>query len=333
MKAAVLKSFRKPLSLEEIEDPKPNNDEILLKVRGAGICRGDLHLISGDWYGDIEINLPRILGHEIVGEVVEDKYGIYNEGDLVLVYNSIGCNNCKSCIKSNFQFCKKVKVIGIHLDGGFAEYVKVPRFNLMKVEGNPLELTPLADAGVTAYNAIKNINEGDRVAIIGTTSVSLIAIQLLRFINSEVIVFGSNQAKLNKAKELGADEVYFIDKKENYSESIAKNYSKKFDYIIDFIGSDNTLKDILWLLDREGELRIVGEFGGSLIIPEQLLILRGLKIKGVLYGSPKDLKEIYFIYKSKNLKTLSIPFQLEEINNAINLLINGKIIGRAVIIS
>ncbi|MEM4115333.1 MAG: alcohol dehydrogenase catalytic domain-containing protein, partial [Saccharolobus sp.] len=177
MLSAVFKEFEKPLSLEEVKEP---SNGLILKVLATGLCHGDLHLIMGDWKYDLKIETPIILGHEIIAEVIKS-WGDFKEGDKVLVYNSIGCNNCKHCKIGNYQYCERVKVLGLHLNSGFAKYLQVPTEKiLLKVEGNPLELAPLADAGITAYNSVKGIGENDNVLIVGTGAVATIGLQILK---------------------------------------------------------------------------------------------------------------------------------------------------------
>uniref|UniRef100_A0A2U9IQE6 Alcohol dehydrogenase n=1 Tax=Acidianus sulfidivorans JP7 TaxID=619593 RepID=A0A2U9IQE6_9CREN len=331
MKAAVFKEIGKPLVIEDVKDPQINQGEILLKVLATGLCHGDLHIIFGDWQTDIDVRTPMILGHEIVGEVMNDGKKV-KKGDIVLVYNAFGCNKCKYCKKGYPQYCENVKILGVQENGGFAEYVKVSsEENLVKAHGNPIELAPLADAGLTAYSSVKDIEEGSNVALLGTGAVSMIALQILKSKNVRTTVVGRNYFKLSKMLELGADKAIIV--KNSYSDDLSSKIGReKFDYIIDYVGSNDTLKDVLWMLDRMGELRIVGEFGGEFTVPEQLMVLRGLGIRGFLYGTKKDLEELLNIFYEKKIKTLAVPYKLYEINNAINDLLSERIIGRAVII-
>ncbi|ARM77035.1 alcohol dehydrogenase catalytic domain-containing protein [Acidianus manzaensis] len=331
MKAAIFKEIEKPLSIENVKEPEIEQGEILLKVLASGLCHGDLHIIFGDWKTDVDVKTPIILGHEIIGQVMNDGKNV-KKGDNVLVYNAFGCNECKYCKRGYPQYCDKVKILGVHENGGFAEYVKVPsEDNLVKVSGNPIDLAPLADAGLTAYSSVKDIEEGSNVALLGTGAVSMIALQILKLKNTKTTVVGRNYFKLSKMLELGADKVIVV--KNNYSEDLSSKIGReKFDYIIDYVGSNETLKDVLWMIDRMGELRIVGEFGGEFTVPEQLMVLRGLRIKGVLYGTKKDLEELVKIFNEKKIKTLAVPYKLDEINMAIDDLLNERIIGRAVII-
>ena len=331
MKAAVFREIGKPLSIEEVPIPKLENEkEVLLKVRATGVCHGDLHILMGDWKYEVPVNPPIILGHEIIGEVAEGGTR-FKKGDLVMVYNAFGCKECKHCKAGFYQFCERVKVLGVEMNGGFAEYVKVPDEDfLVKVEGSPTEMAPLADAGVTAYSATKDIKEGDKVLVVGTGAVALLAIQILRNVGAEISVVSRNPSRLSKAEELGANFVFY--KKKTYPSLYTSIVGKKFDYILDFVGSEETLQDVSWLLDRRGELRIIGEFGGHLDVPEQLIVLRGLKVRGILYGTLDDMINVIKLYKEGKIKTLQVPYYLEEINEAFNDLMEERILGRAVII-
>ncbi|WP_278464930.1 alcohol dehydrogenase catalytic domain-containing protein [Saccharolobus islandicus] len=326
MLAAILRSFGEELSLEDVREP---SNGIILKVLATGLCHGDLHVMNGDWKYEIKIELPKILGHEIVGEVVKGNHN-FKEGDKVLVYNSVGCGKCKYCVSRKYQYCEKVKIVGLNIDGGFAEYVSVPTDNiLLRVDGNPVELAPLADAGITAYSSTKGIGEVDNVLIIGTGAVALLALQILKLKGARITVIGHNKNKLGKAKEIGADEVIDIQDGSTIASEIKES---KFDYIIDYVGSDYTLSDSMWLLNREGELRIVGEFGGTLTVPEQLLVLKGLKVRGILYGSFDDLISVYKLYNEGKIRPIVNTYRLRDINKSIKGLREGKVIGRAVIV-
>ncbi|WP_048057765.1 alcohol dehydrogenase catalytic domain-containing protein [Metallosphaera cuprina] len=316
MLAAVLRKFGGPLSLEEVSSPLNP-----VKVGATGLCHGDLHIIMGEWTWDLSLKLPLVLGHEI---------SVVNEDKTYLVYNARGCGLCKQCRRGENQFCEKLNVLGVNMNGGFAEYVDVTGFPLVPVKGNPIDATPLADAGVTAMNSVDGIEQGSKVAVLGTGEVAMISIQLLRNEGAEVWVVGRNQAKLRKAKELGADEIVYTGGE--YSTDLsAFATSNKFDVIIDYVGSQYTLRDLPWLLRRTGELRVVGEFGGELTLPEQLLVLRGLKVRGILYGSLEQMKRVVRLYETGKLKTLALPYSIKEINSAIIDLIQGRVIGRPVI--
>ena len=144
MRAAVLREFGAPLVLEERPEPVARGDEVVVRVRGAGVCRSDLHIVDG---GYPQIPLPLVPGHEIAGEVA----GI---GD-VLVHAAWGCGQCSFCRGGNEQLCSLAAEAGWGRDGGYADAVLVPspRY-LLPLDGiDPATAAPLADAGLTPFRA------------------------------------------------------------------------------------------------------------------------------------------------------------------------------------
>lgn len=318
MRAALLKEIGHPLEIEDIPDPPSP-----VEVAATGICHGDLHIISGDWAGDIQLNLPLVLGHEIALRV---------DGKNYLLYNVLGCGKCRACKRGAPQFCTDVKIMGIHSPGGFAQRISLPpRELLVPIRGDPREEVPLADSGLVAYSAVKGVREGDRVAILGTGSSALFGIQLAKIMGAEVTVVGRNDLRLSVAHSLGADLV--VKAKSNYIRDLAQeSIGRKFDYVIDFVGSEETLTESLWLLERQGELRIVGEFGGLFEVHEQLMVLRGLTIRGILHGSYSDMLELVSLFETDKLKSFVNTYSLEEINEAIDNMWAEKYPGRFVIV-
>ncbi|CAF1431165.1 unnamed protein product, partial [Didymodactylos carnosus] len=126
MKAAVLTSFQAPLEIKQVPIPIPNDDEVLVKLIACGVCHSDLHLAHGDW--DLKPPLPRILGHEGVGEVVKlgknvnDNYEI-KLGDIIGVpWIRSTCSHCEYCCTSRETLCAKQLNSGFSVEGCFAEY-------------------------------------------------------------------------------------------------------------------------------------------------------------------------------------------------------------------
>src|SRR5271157_5975891 len=127
MKAVRFYGSSKPLALEEIEKPTASQKEVVVKVKAAGICHTDLHFLDGTltpWKG----TLPMTLGHEIAGEIesVGPKNKTFRVGDRVVVNNGVPCGKCGYCKAGRQNLCENLDQIGFTMDGGYAEYVKVP---------------------------------------------------------------------------------------------------------------------------------------------------------------------------------------------------------------
>ena len=151
------------LKLTEVEVPKVKNCEVLVKTQAAGVCHSDVHIRSG-YVGnlslkDLGIMIPVTLGHEIAGviEEVGDEVQGFSKGDAVVINPWIGDGTCYYCKTGEENMCDNPKQLGIHTDGGFAEYVKVPHYKyLFRLRTlSPVEAAPLDCAGVTAYKAVR----------------------------------------------------------------------------------------------------------------------------------------------------------------------------------
>lgn len=212
MRAAVLHEFKRPLSIEEVERPKPNRNEVLIAVDACGVCHSDLHVADGDWTQLARIvKKPLILGHEIAGRVVETGAAVCDLqiGDRVGVsWVHWTCGECELCTEGNENLCSKQKITGVTVDGGFAEFVKAPATHTMKIpECLPLaEAAPLCCAGVTVYRALKqvSVSRGQRLAVFGIGGLGHLAVQIGREMGAEVTAVDIAEEKLAHAKSLGA---------------------------------------------------------------------------------------------------------------------------------
>ena len=212
MKAAVLQAFKTPLSLEEVARPQTGADDVLIEVEVCGVCHSDLHVADGDWTQLARIvKKPLILGHEIVGRVVERGAAVKS----VQVGERVGvpwvqwtCGQCEFCREGNENVCVKQRITGVMVDGGYAEYAKAPASHVVKIPDTlPSEqAAPLLCAGVTVHRALKQakIRAGQRLAVFGVGGLGHIAVQIGRAAGAEVTAIDISEEKLALAKSLGA---------------------------------------------------------------------------------------------------------------------------------
>ena len=212
MKAAILRDFKKPLSIEELERPHPEADEVLIQVEACGACHSDLHVADGDWPQLAGIvKRPLILGHEIAGQVVEKGSAVHDLqiGDRVGVpWIYWSCGDCEFCREGNENLCTRQKITGVTVDGGYAEFVKAPASHALKIPDSlsALEAAPLFCAGLTVYRALKGagIVSGQRVAVFGIGGLGHLAVQVGRAFGAEVTAIDISEEKLELARSFGA---------------------------------------------------------------------------------------------------------------------------------
>src|SRR5579863_2935025 len=172
MKAAILREFKGPLSIEEVDRPKPGAHDVLIEVEACGVCHSDLHVADGDWPQLLPITKsPLILGHEIAGRVAEKGPSVSHlqVGDRVGVpWVHWTCGECEFCREGNENLCVKQQITGVTVDGGYAEFVKAPATHVARIPANLAseQAAPLLCAGVTVHRALKQsrISTGQRLA-------------------------------------------------------------------------------------------------------------------------------------------------------------------------
>src|ERR1700757_970795 len=211
MKAAILHDFKKPLSIEEVERPHPEPDEVLIQVEACGACHSDLHVADGDWTQLAGIvKRPLILGHEIAGHVVEKGEAVLDlqVGDRVGVpWIHWSCGQCEFCVEGNENLCRRQKITGVTVDGGYAEFVKAPASHVLTIPDSlsSIQAAPFFCAGVTVYRALKraNISPGQRLAIFGIGGLGHMAVQFGRALGAEVLAIDISEEKLELGRSLG----------------------------------------------------------------------------------------------------------------------------------
>ncbi len=208
MKAVRLIEFGKPLELQEVPVPAIGEKDILVRVCAAGICHSDAHYRAGRSAMGF---MPITLGHEVAGVVEEigSEVTKVNIGDRVCLHYNITCGDCYYCSTGNEQFCNSVKMLGHHVDGGYAEYIAIPARNAIPLpEEIPFEAgATLMCASATALHALRKgrVKPGETVAVFGVGGLGLSAIQLARAMRAiEVYAVDIKQDKLELASEYNA---------------------------------------------------------------------------------------------------------------------------------
>ena len=175
MRAAQLVAYNHPLEIVELPDPTPGKADVVVEVVSCGICRSDWHVWSGDWRWRMTLDLPHILGHEIVGRIVAAGSGVkrFREGDVVIVPFHLSCMRCEFCASGRSNICSNYQAIGFHLPGGFADRVRVPSAdaNLVDAPKAGADLVSLAGCRLaTAFHAVLDvgaISRDESVLVIG----------------------------------------------------------------------------------------------------------------------------------------------------------------------
>ncbi len=208
MHAMVFQRPGLPLVWTEVPDPRPDDQQVLIRIRACGVCRTDLHLVDGELPNP---TLPVIPGHEIVGEVIQRGAGVhlFNIGDRVGVpWLGWTCGECRYCKNGRENLCGKARFTGYQIDGGYAELTVADQRYCFAIDAgySDLDAAPLLCAGLIGYRTLKMASQRRRLGIYGFGAAAHIVTQLALYQGREVYAFtreGDEQAQ-GFARELGA---------------------------------------------------------------------------------------------------------------------------------
>jgi len=252
MKAAIFhkRGGIENLKFEDVPTPKPGPRDALVKVRACGLNHLDIFTREGS-HG-VHAPLPHIGGLEPAGEIAElgKEIGDWKIGDRVLVGAATTCGECEYCTSGNDNICPRRKVIGVNIDGGFAEYICVPASILLHIPDTLsfVEAAAAPSAFGTAWHMLVTraaIKPGEWVLILAAgSSIGVAGIQVAKHFGCTVIATASTQAKLDKAKELGAD--YLVNYAErNFAHEVMRiTANRGVDVVFEHVGTDTWEKSI-----------------------------------------------------------------------------------------
>lgn len=352
MRAARIVEPKKPLRVSDLATPAAEGQQVVVKVSAAGVCHSDLHLWEGGYdmgdgtflkVTDRGVRYPVTPGHEIAGTVAEtgpDVQG-FAPGDQVLVYPWLGCGACRTCLAGSENLCDAPRSIGLFQDGGYAEYVRVPSYRyLADISGLGHDsATSLACAGLTGLTAVKNAssNSPEYLVIIGAGGLGLMGIQIARATtDAKIICVDLDDEKLKAASSMGAHYTVNSGVRSGPDAPRSKIASicggRGADSVIDFVNAPATAGLGLDVLQKRGNLILVGLFGGSLSIPLVTIPLKSLTIRGSYTGRYSDMLELIDLARSGVINPkITKKYPLDEADAAMNDLRNRRISGRAVI--
>jgi NAD+-dependent secondary alcohol dehydrogenase Adh1 len=343
MKAVRLFEFDQPPRLVDVSEPTISGPlDVIVKVAGAGVCRTDLHLVEGVFKGGMGDKLPFTLGHENAGWIEEVGAGVpdLRRGDPVILHPQPSCGLCRNCRVGNDMHCTGQSFFpGFDgTDGGYAEYLKTNVRAVIKLAPgtDPASLAPFADAGITAYHAVKKqlsrLTPGTTAVVLGVGGLGHFGIQILKALSSSrVIALDTRPERLDFAKRLGADEAFHsaLDGGVNAVREVTDGQGA--DVIFDYVGEHGTPDTSIKMLHRGGTYSQIG-YGGTLTIGTVDLLLGEFNVVGNIVGTYNDLAELMELNRLGLVKITAQQFPLEDAGEVLHKLDQGQIEGRAVLL-
>jgi alcohol dehydrogenase, propanol-preferring len=333
MKAAVLHAFKTPLALEEVPRPEPAADEVLIEVEVCGVCHSDLHVADGDWTQLAGIvKKPLILGHEIVGRVVERGPAVekVKVGDRVGVpWIQWTCGQCEFCREGNENLCVKQRITGVMADGGYAEFAKAPASHVVRIPNTlPSErAAPLLCAGVTVHRALKQakVRAGQRLAVFGVGGLGHLAVQIGRAAGAEVTAIDVAEEKLVLAKSLGAARTLNATK----SNVVKELRGAGGMHIAMVTSAAKSAYDMAFYCVRPtGTLLVVGLPAQEISFPAVLMAAGEIQIRASAVGTREDLREVLAMGAAGTVRCQVTTRPLVDVGEVLGQLSRGEIAGR-----
>ena len=333
MKAMLLRELNplakdpKPLSFEDIPEPKPEGDEVLIRVSVCGVCHTELDEIEGRTPPS---QLPRILGHQVVGVIEEGK----DKGQRVgVAWIASACGRCEQCLAGNENLCNEFKATGREVDGGYAEYMTARADFIHPIPETirDEEAAPLLCAGAVGYRALKlaNLQDGQSLGLMGFGGSNHLVLKMARYKypKSDIFVFSRNSGEREFARSLGAAWAGAMDETPPgelkavidttpvwlpIAEAL-KSLSPGGRLVINGIRKEEVDKDVLLKLDYASQLWMEKE------------------IKSVANVTRQDVREFLSLAANAGIKPEFQEFDLKEANTALLEMKQGKIHGAKVL--
>ena len=335
MRAAVVRAFGQPLTIEEMPIPEPGPGEVLVRIEASGVCHTDLHAAAGDW--PVKPSLPFIPGHEGVGRVVSLGAGVdhVREGDLVGVpWLHDACGHCSYCTTGWETLCESQHNTGYSVNGCFAEYVLASADYVGRIpeECDVAAIAPILCAGVTTYKGLKETEArpGEWVAISGIGGLGHVAVQYAKAMGLQVAAIDVDQAKLELARRLGADIVVDGSEAQAVHDLVEKTGGGAHGVLVTAV-STPAFSQALAIVRRHGTVVLVGLPPGDFPTPIFPVVLKRITIRGSIVGTRQDLSEAIAFAAQGKVKANVAVEPLEAINDIFARMKAGKIEGRIVL--
>ena len=328
MKAAVVRSFDRPLEIEELPIPVPGPEQVLVRIEASGLCHTDIHAARGEW--PIKPSPPFIPGHEGVGIIERvgagNMYGLEPGMRVALPWLGYACGTCKYCNTGRETLCMSQLNMGYAINGGFAEYALGYARHVVRVPDgvDPADAAPLTCAGVTTYKAVKvsEARSSDLVAVFGVGGLGHLAVQYAQLTGASVVAVDVNEARLETARVLGAEHVV------NASEEDPVAAIQRLggaDAAIATAVSPKPFQQAYQSLARGGKLVCVGlPAENHMEIPIFETVLGALEVRGSIVGTRHDLEEVFELHRRGLTSVEYEERHLHEVNEAIEQVLDGS---------
>jgi NAD+-dependent secondary alcohol dehydrogenase Adh1 len=341
MKAVRLHDYHKPPVVEDVPEPTLSGPlDVIVKIGGAGVCRTDLHIIEGQWAEAMGPHLPYTIGHENAGWVHSVGEGVTNvaPGDTVILHPQPSCGLCLACRAGRDMQCEDAFFPGLSdNDGGMAEFLRTTARACVKLnpDTNPADVAALADAGITAYHAVRkavpSLYPGTAAVVQGAGGLGHIGIQTLAALTAtKIIVVDRNPEALELAKQIGADETVVADG--SHIDAVKElTGGNGANVVFDFVAEGGAELDAWQMTAPAGSQYIIG-YGGEFRAPTLDFVGGEKNVIGNIVGTYNDLAELMVLAQAGKVTLHTRQYPLDAAVEALDDLDHGRVRGRAILV-
>jgi threonine 3-dehydrogenase len=308
--------------------------EVLIKILATSICGTDVHIYKWDKWSQKRVKPPYIMGHEFAGEVVKigSEVTKVKLGDIVSSETHIVCGECEFCLRKEYHICEKTKIIGVDVDGSFAEYIKMPEFNLIVNDKNidPKYLSIQEPLGNAVHTMLHFDIEGKDVAIVGCGPIGLMGVNIAKAMKSrKIIAIEINPYRIELAKKLGADVVINPKEEDVIKRVFEETNGKGIDVVCEFSGNKSAIEAAFKYVKPGGKMSMLGITEDDITFDlSNDFVFKGVTMYGVVGRLLFDTwdKVSYLINHHmldlENIVTHVLP--LEDVEKGMEIMMSGN---------
>ena len=341
MKALVLHQANAPFELTDVPDPVAGPGEAVARVYACGSGLTIQHFKAGR----IPTVFPRIIGHEICAEIVAVGADVsrLQVGDIVTSYFYINCGHCKMCRTNREPLCENLGgYVGREIDGGYAEYIKLPERLFIKLpdslvwQDQPAHVGVAMDALATPFKVLRRarIKPGENVAVFGAGGgLGIHQLMMAKWADARVIAVDTKSSKFDACREAGADEVVDASNGNVVEALMDLTRGKGVDVSIDYVSNKVTLEAGVRALGKHGRFVTLGGAGDSFSVDAAHLLNNEIDVLGSRYVTPQEILETYDLMARGEVWPVVTEIRpMEEAEIIHEMVENGEVTGRAALL-
>ena len=325
------------VGFKKVKKPIPDQlkpDEVLIKVLATSICGTDVHIYKWDRWSQGRIKPPLTIGHEFSGRVIKvgTEVTTVKVGDIVSAETHIVCGTCEFCKRKEFHICENTKIIGVDTDGCFAEYAKMPAYNLIVNHTNtePKYLSIHEPLGNAVHPMLHFDIVDKTVAVVGCGPIGLMGVNIAKAMKSKkIIAIEVNDYRIKLAKELGADVVINPLKEDVVKRVLEETDGRGVDVVTEFSGNKQAIEQSFKYVKAGGKMSLLGIVSSNIEIDLSTdVVFKGVSIYGVvgrrMFETWDQLTEM-IKHKQLNLEKIITHFYpFEQMEEAMATMISGN---------